>query len=57
MSIPQSYTSFLAPITCSRVYEEVKALKDTKLMETPYVVKVRAQPTRKGRMRGKNDHE
>jgi len=40
ISIPQSYTSFLAPITTSKVHEEVRNLKNLKDLETPYVVKL-----------------
>ena len=40
ISIPYSYTSYLAPITSSKLHEEVKNLKKLKHLETPYVVKL-----------------
>ncbi|QDZ24425.1 protein arginine N-methyltransferase [Chloropicon primus] len=40
VSIPQSYTSYLAPISTSKLHEEIRNLKELKLMETPYVVKL-----------------
>eukprot|EP00879_Flechtneria_rotunda_P016657 GHRR01017430.1.p1 GENE.GHRR01017430.1~~GHRR01017430.1.p1 ORF type:complete len:276 (+),score=71.38 GHRR01017430.1:581-1408(+) len=40
ISIPCSYTSFLAPITTTKLYDAVKAYKDLEHFETPYVVKL-----------------
>lgn len=40
VSIPQSYTSYLAPITSSKLHEEIKSMKGRKHMETPYVVRL-----------------
>ena len=45
MSIPQSYTSYLAPITASKLHNDVKAIaghgsNEVKHFETPYVVKL-----------------
>eukprot|EP01117_Protostelium_nocturnum_P013830 TRINITY_DN5206_c0_g1_i2.p1 TRINITY_DN5206_c0_g1~~TRINITY_DN5206_c0_g1_i2.p1 ORF type:complete len:626 (+),score=226.31 TRINITY_DN5206_c0_g1_i2:52-1929(+) len=40
ISIPTSYTSYLAPITSSKLWNEVKAWKEAKSFETPYVVKL-----------------
>jgi len=40
ISIPQSYTSFVAPISSSKLWNEVKNWKDLKHMETAYVVKL-----------------
>ena len=40
VSIPQSYTSYLAPITCSKLWNDAKAYNDLAHMETPYVVKL-----------------
>jgi protein arginine N-methyltransferase 5 len=39
ISIPSSYTSFLQPITASKLYNDVKSHKDLVHFETPYVVK------------------
>lgn len=39
ISIPCSYTSFLAPVTTSKLYDAVKGYKDLEHYETPYVVK------------------
>ncbi|GJE96614.1 PRMT5-domain-containing protein [Phanerochaete sordida] len=38
ISIPASYTAYLAPISSSKLYNEARATKDEKSMETPYVV-------------------
>ena len=40
VSIPQSYTSYLAPLTSSKLWNDAKAYKDLAHMETPYVVKL-----------------
>lgn len=41
VSIPQSYTSYLAPLSSTKLHNEVKALGETvKEMETCYVVKI-----------------
>ncbi|PKU63943.1 protein arginine N-methyltransferase 5 isoform X1 [Dendrobium catenatum] len=40
ISIPSSYTSYLQPITTTKLYNDVKANKDLAHMETPYVVKL-----------------
>jgi protein arginine N-methyltransferase 5 len=42
ISIPHSYTSYLAPITSSKLHEEVKNLKKLQHLETPYVVRLYA---------------
>ncbi|KAJ3126682.1 Protein arginine N-methyltransferase 5 [Nowakowskiella sp. JEL0407] len=42
ISIPANYTSFVAPISSHKLYNEVMAYKDLKSMETPYVVKFRS---------------
>jgi protein arginine N-methyltransferase 5 len=39
ISIPSAYTSFLAPLSSSKLYNEVKAYNDRKHFETAYVVK------------------
>jgi protein arginine N-methyltransferase 5 len=39
ISIPQSYISFLAPVTSHKLYNTVKDYKDLEHFETPYVVK------------------
>lgn len=39
ISIPCSYTSFLAPVTTTKLHDAVKAYKDLEHFETPYVVK------------------
>ena len=39
VSIPQSYTSYLAPLTSSKLWNDAKAYNDLAHMETPYVVK------------------
>ncbi|KIP05028.1 hypothetical protein PHLGIDRAFT_129142 [Phlebiopsis gigantea 11061_1 CR5-6] len=38
ISIPASYSAFLAPISSSKLYNEARVSKDEKGMETPYVV-------------------
>ncbi|PKA57891.1 Protein arginine N-methyltransferase 5 [Apostasia shenzhenica] len=40
ISIPSSYTSYLQPITTSKLYNDVKSHKDLAHMETAYVVKL-----------------
>ena len=40
VSIPQSYTSYLAPMTSSKLWNDAKAYGDLAHMETPYVVKL-----------------
>jgi len=40
VSIPSAYTSFLAPISSSKLYNEVRTYNDRKHFETPYVVKL-----------------
>ncbi|XP_019417703.1 PREDICTED: protein arginine N-methyltransferase 1.5-like isoform X2 [Lupinus angustifolius] len=40
ISIPSSYTSFLQPVTASKLYNDVKAHKDLAHFETAYVVKI-----------------
>ncbi|XP_054788673.1 protein arginine N-methyltransferase 1.5 isoform X2 [Prosopis cineraria] len=40
ISIPSSYTSFLQPVTASKLYNDVKAHKDIAHFETAYVVKL-----------------
>eukprot|EP00737_Agarophyton_chilense_P001334 gb/GEZJ01001496.1/.p1 GENE.gb/GEZJ01001496.1/~~gb/GEZJ01001496.1/.p1 ORF type:complete len:703 (+),score=93.33 gb/GEZJ01001496.1/:2870-4978(+) len=41
VSIPSQYTSFLAPLSSTKLHNEVRALGDSlKEMETPYVVKI-----------------
>ncbi|XP_074276398.1 protein arginine N-methyltransferase 1.5 [Silene latifolia] len=40
ISIPSSYTSFLQPITTTKLYNDVKAHKDLVHYETAYVVKL-----------------
>ncbi|KAF3549219.1 hypothetical protein DY000_02010207 [Brassica cretica] len=40
ISIPSSYTSFIQPVTASKLYNDVKAHKDLAHFETPYVVKL-----------------
>ena len=39
ISIPSSYTSFLAPLTTWKLFDAVRAYKDVEHFETPYVVK------------------
>ncbi|KAH7930189.1 PRMT5-domain-containing protein [Leucogyrophana mollusca] len=38
ISIPSSYTAHLAPLSSSKLFNEARANKDLKYMETPYVV-------------------
>ncbi|KAK2446129.1 protein arginine N-methyltransferase 1.5 [Trifolium repens] len=40
ISIPSSYTSFIQPVTASKLYNDVKAHKDVSHFETAYVVKI-----------------
>ncbi|KAF7817197.1 protein arginine N-methyltransferase 1.5 [Senna tora] len=40
ISIPSSYTSFLQPVTASKLHNDVKAHKDVVHFETAYVVKL-----------------
>jgi len=40
ISIPKSYTSYLAPISSSKLWNEVRGFKEMKSYETPYVVKM-----------------
>ena len=40
ISIPSAYTSSLAPISSSKLYNEVKNYHDLKHFETPFVVKL-----------------
>jgi len=42
ISIPVSYTSYLAPLSSSKLYNEVRAGRDEKAAETPYVVMFQA---------------
>ncbi|KAJ7593057.1 PRMT5-domain-containing protein [Mycena floridula] len=42
ISIPSSYTAHLAPLSSSKLYNEARASKDPKSMETPYVVMFQA---------------
>ena len=42
ISIPSSYTAYLAPLSSSKLYNEVHAGKDDKASETPYVVMFQA---------------
>ncbi|KAJ3292031.1 hypothetical protein HK104_005609 [Borealophlyctis nickersoniae] len=42
ISIPCNYTAFVAPISSTKLFNEVSAYKDQEHMETPYVVKFRA---------------
>ncbi|KAH9986239.1 PRMT5 arginine-N-methyltransferase-domain-containing protein [Russula vinacea] len=42
ISIPSSYTAYLAPLSSSKLYNEVRAGKDDKASETPYVVMFQA---------------
>lgn len=39
ISIPCSYTSWMAPVSASKLHNDVKGYKDLKHLETPYVVK------------------
>ncbi|KAK9097651.1 hypothetical protein Syun_024696 [Stephania yunnanensis] len=40
ISIPSSYTSFIQPVTASKLYKDVKSHKDIVHFETAYVVKL-----------------
>jgi len=40
ISIPSSYTSFLAPVSSSKLFNEVRTYNDRKHFETAYVVKL-----------------
>ncbi|XP_074564500.1 protein arginine N-methyltransferase 5 [Curcuma longa] len=40
ISIPSSYTSFLQPVTATKLYNDVKSHKDLSHFETAYVVKL-----------------
>lgn len=40
ISIPSSYTSFIQPITASKLHDDIKAHKDIAHFETAYVVKL-----------------
>ncbi|XP_048331972.1 protein arginine N-methyltransferase 1.5 [Ziziphus jujuba] len=40
ISIPSSYTSFIQPVTASKLYNDVKSHKDVVHFETAYVVKL-----------------
>ncbi|KAL1346776.1 hypothetical protein HN51_020327 [Arachis hypogaea] len=40
ISIPSSYTSFLQPVTASKLHNDIKAHKDLVHFETAYVVKI-----------------
>ena len=40
ISIPQKYTSFLAPVTTAKLWNSVHAFDDLEHFETSYVVKV-----------------
>ncbi|KAF5377338.1 hypothetical protein D9757_008023 [Collybiopsis confluens] len=42
ISIPSSYTAHLAPLSSSKLYDEARAVKDQKSLETPYVVMFQA---------------
>jgi type II protein arginine methyltransferase len=42
ISIPSSYTSFIAPLSSSKIYGDVLSHGDAAHLETPYVVKFRA---------------
>lgn len=42
ISIPSSYSAYLAPLSSSKLYNEVRAGKDEKASETPYVVMFQA---------------
>ncbi|KAI9512048.1 PRMT5-domain-containing protein [Russula earlei] len=42
ISIPSSYSAYLAPLSSSKLYNEVRAGKDDKASETPYVVMFQA---------------
>jgi protein arginine N-methyltransferase 5 len=38
ISIPSSYTSYIAPLSSAKLHAEVTALQTTSRFETPYVV-------------------
>jgi protein arginine N-methyltransferase 5 len=40
ISIPSSYTSFIQPVTASKLHNDIKAHKDIAHFETAYVVKL-----------------
>ncbi|KAM7262837.1 hypothetical protein ACFE04_000520 [Oxalis oulophora] len=40
ISIPSSYTSYIQPVTASKIYNDIKAHKDLAHFETAYVVKL-----------------
>jgi type II protein arginine methyltransferase len=42
ISIPSTYSAYLAPLSSSKLYNEVLAGKDGKAPETPYVVMFQA---------------
>lgn len=42
ISIPASYTAYVAPISSAKLYNETRAGKDPKSSETPYVVMLHA---------------
>ncbi len=42
ISIPSSYSAHLAPLSSSKLYNEARAGKDVKSLETPYVVMFQA---------------
>ncbi|KAG6844122.1 hypothetical protein H0H87_009609 [Tephrocybe sp. NHM501043] len=42
ISIPSSYTAHLAPLSSSKLFNEARASKDAKSLETPYVVMFQA---------------
>ncbi|KAG5354099.1 hypothetical protein C0989_007459 [Termitomyces sp. Mn162] len=42
ISIPSSYTAHLAPLSSSKLFNEARAAKDPKNLETPYVVMFQA---------------
>lgn len=42
ISIPASYSAYLAPLSSSKLYNEVRVGKDSKSSETPYVVMFQA---------------
>lgn len=41
ISIPASYTTFIAPVTSSKVYGDISKSNDFNHLESPYVVKLR----------------
>lgn len=42
ISIPSSYTAHLAPLSSAKLYNEARAGRDAKSLETPYVVMFQA---------------